>query len=106
MAYWIELTPLAVSNLHSLRVYDQRRIVDTIERQLKHQPTVETRNRKMLPALVPDFEHRQPAWELRVGNYRVFYDVDDSSSIVYVRTIRHKEHGQTTGEITHDKSER
>jgi mRNA-degrading endonuclease RelE of RelBE toxin-antitoxin system len=106
MTYTIELTPLAVSNLKGLRVYDQRRIVDEIDRQLKHEATVETRNRKMLPALTPDFEHQPPVWELRLGNYRIFYDVDGASSIVYVRTIRQKEHGQTTGEITHDKNHR
>jgi mRNA-degrading endonuclease RelE of RelBE toxin-antitoxin system len=102
MAYSIELTPLAVSNLKSMRVYDRRRIVDEIGEQLSHQPTMETRNRKLLPGLVPDFVHESPIWELRLGDYRVFYDVDESSSTVYVRTIRPKEHGQTTKEIIHD----
>lgn len=102
MAYSVELTALALSNLKAIRAYDRRKIVAEIDQQLPHQPAVETRNRKKLDSLVPDFEHRPPVWELRVGDYRVFYDIDDESETVTVRTVRRKEHGQTTEEITHD----
>jgi len=34
---------------------------------------------------VPPFEAVPPIWELRVGNYRVFCDVDDEEQRVYVR---------------------
>jgi mRNA-degrading endonuclease RelE of RelBE toxin-antitoxin system len=105
MAFVVQLTPLAVSNLKAIRAYDRRRIADEIDQQLVHQPGVETRNRKRLDDLAPDFEHRPPVWELRVGDFRIFYDIDEESSVVYVRTIRRKEHGQTTEDITHDASD-
>ena len=40
-----------------------------------------------------------PVWELRVGEYRVFYDVDDTEHVVTVRAIRHKPPHATTEEI-------
>ena len=104
MAYAIEFTSLAVSNLKTVRVYERRRIMDEIDRQLQHQPGVETRNRKRLDGLVPEFEHQPPVWELRVGDYRVFYDFDDSASVVYVRTVRRKQLGRKTEDITHGTS--
>ncbi len=105
MAYGIEFTPLAVSNLKAIRAYERRRIVDEIDRQLHLQPGVETRNRKRLDGLLPEFEHQPPVWELRVGDYRVFYDVDDSASIVYIRTVRRKKRGRQTEDITHGTSD-
>ena len=102
MAYFIEMARLATSDLKALRAYDQRRIINEIERQLRHQPGVGTRNRKNLGELIADFEHRSPVWELRVGDYRVFYDIDEHSSTVTVRTIRRKEHGQRTEEVIRD----
>lgn len=41
----------------------------------------------------------EPVWELRVGEYRVFYDVDEATAIVYIRAIRHKPPHKTTEEI-------
>ena len=105
MAYTIDLTPLAVSNLKAIRAFDRRRIADEIDDQLEHQPTVETRNRKLLKNLLVDFEHSPPIWELRVGDYRIFYDVDETASVVHVRTIRQKEQGQTTEDVTHEASD-
>ena len=105
MVHVVEITPLAVACLKNIRAYDRRRIVDEIEKQLREQPTFETRNRKRLDELVPDFEHQAPVWELRVGDYRVFYDVDAATSTVFVRVIRRKEAGQTTEDIAHDASD-
>ena len=98
-AYEIEITDLAVEELKDIRVYDRRRVADAIRNQLTHQPTVATRNRKQLDAAVPEFEHTPPIWELRVGEYRVFYDVDESGQVVYVRAVRRKKPGQTTEDI-------
>jgi hypothetical protein len=44
----IELTPEAIDDLESMRTFDQRRVVATMEAQLAHQSTRETRNRKRL----------------------------------------------------------
>jgi mRNA-degrading endonuclease RelE of RelBE toxin-antitoxin system len=52
--------------------------------------------------LAPDFEHVPPVWELRIGEYRVFYDVDEPDHKVYVRAVLRKEAGRTTGAIIHE----
>ena len=80
-------------------MHARRIISDAIDDQLAHQPAVATRNRKPLPGLVAPFEHVPPIWELRVGDWRVFYDVDQRERLVVVRAIRAKASGQTTEEI-------
>lgn len=47
-------------------------VFDAIDRQLTHQPLVETRNRK------PMRPNPIAPWELRVGNLRVYYDVKET----------------------------
>jgi mRNA-degrading endonuclease RelE of RelBE toxin-antitoxin system len=50
----------------------QKNVLDTIDVQLKDQPTVETRNRKRMRP------NPLATWELRIGNLRVYYDVLES----------------------------
>src|SRR5688500_14000679 len=76
------------SDLRRIKAYYRERILNAMEEQLSHEPNVETKNRKILVNLVPPFETIPPVWELRVGDYRVFYDVDDQREIVYVRAVR------------------
>jgi len=40
-----------------------------------------------------------PVWELRINEYRVFYDVDDAAKQVVVRAVRRKPPHKTTEEI-------
>jgi mRNA-degrading endonuclease RelE of RelBE toxin-antitoxin system len=105
MAFDILLTDLAKGNLKELRAYDRRIILDEIDKQLKDQPTVATRNRKKLETVVPPFEHDPPIWELRVGEYRVFYDVQDSEGTVTIRTVRRKTPDQTTEDLLHERDD-
>ncbi len=61
-------------------------IVDAIDDRLIYEPSLETRNRKVLdPNLLA-------AWELRIGRYRVFYDVDAVITLVLVKAVGWKEH--------------
>lgn len=99
MAFTIDFGRTAMSELKDLRVFDQRRIVEAIERQLPHEPTVQSRNRKQLEGISPTFDHVPPVWELRVGEFRVFYDVDEQVRVVHIRAVRQKAPEQTTGEI-------
>ena len=99
MAYEIFLTNPAIDELKSIRVFDRRRIVGEIKTQLPHEPTVETRHRKSLGSATPGFEHVAPVWEFRVGDFRVFYDVNEPERRVYVRAVRHKAPNQTTEEV-------
>ncbi|HBY79418.1 MAG TPA: plasmid stabilization protein ParE, partial [Cyanobacteria bacterium UBA11148] len=53
-----------------------------------HQPLQETRNRKPLR---PNSKFN---WELRVANYRVFYDVIEETVVVSVVAVGYKEHNK------------
>lgn len=83
--YEIEFTTEAVEDLALLRKYDQQQVVATIEEQLPHQATQETRNRKRLRP------NQLAEWELRMGDNRVFYDVDEQNVVVRVVAIGYKE---------------
>jgi mRNA-degrading endonuclease RelE of RelBE toxin-antitoxin system len=97
--YEIRYSPSVADDLGELTVYARRTVLDSVEDQLSHQPARPTKRRKILQALVPPFEAEPPIWQLRVGEYRVFYDVDEIEKIVYVRAVRHKPPHRTTEEI-------
>ena len=97
--YEIRLSRGVEGDLAGIPVHYRAMLLDEIERQLSHTPDVETRNRKMLVNLIPPFEAVPPIWELRVGAYRVFYDVDEKGRKVLVRAIRRKPPHLTTEEI-------
>ena len=88
-----------VKDLRRLRAHDRQRVVDAIETKLPHEPTLTTRNRKRLAGLVPPWTAESPVWELRVGEFRVFYDVAVDDVVIYVRAVRRKPPGATTEEI-------
>jgi mRNA-degrading endonuclease RelE of RelBE toxin-antitoxin system len=98
--YTIGIRPPAKAELDRFRVTDQRRITDAIRSNLSYDPTVPSRNRKPLPDLRPGFEHQGEVWELRVGEYRAFYDVSEADRAVRVRAVRYKPPHKTTEEIT------
>lgn len=84
--------------MRRLRAHERARVVDEIERCLLEQPQEPSRSRKQLTALVPPWEHGPPVWELRVDDYRVFYDVEARARLVVVRAVRRKGRS-TTKEI-------
>ncbi len=86
-------------DLATLPAYQRARIIGAIETQLLDAPTTPSRNRKLLVNLIPPWTAEPPIWELRVGDYRVFYDVSEAEAVVYVRAIRRKPPGRTTEEI-------
>jgi len=86
-------------DLRKIQIYYRNRIVDSIEEQLTHEPETATRNRKLLENLTPPWQTVAPVWELRVGDYRVFYDVSATESVVYVRAVRKKPPGTKTEDI-------
>src|SRR5690242_14743413 len=95
----IEYAESVARDLHPLRAYHRKAILDAIDKFLTPDPLVETRRRKPLPGLTPPWEHVPPVWQLRVGEYRVFYDVDEIRMIVSVRAVRHKAAHRVTKEI-------
>jgi mRNA-degrading endonuclease RelE of RelBE toxin-antitoxin system len=82
--YDIKYTETAVADLQWFKKYEQNQILDGIDQQLRYQPTVETRNRKQLRP------NPTAAWELRIGDFRVLYDVDEQVSIVEIKRIGEK----------------
>ncbi len=89
MPYRIEYSPDAEEHLRMLTARQQTLVLDMVDRQLMYQPTVETRNRK------PMRPNPVAPWELRVGNLRVYYDVEEEPKpIVYVRAVGVKKRNQ------------
>ena len=70
MAYEIIFAPESIEDLQCLRAVDRSGITSAIETYLRHTPRKESKTRiKHLRGL------RQPAYRLRVDDFRVFYDV-------------------------------
>jgi hypothetical protein len=57
-------------------------VLDVVARQLIHEPTRATRNRKVLRA------NPVAPWELRIGVLRVYYEVqEDPARVVVVKAV-------------------
>ena len=82
--FTFQWTDEAREDFGNLRKYDQQRIVKAMEENLEHQPNIETSNRKCL------YPNELAEWELRVGDFRVFYDVDEANELVKVEAIGRK----------------
>ena len=97
--YDIHLAEGVEEDLARIPVFYRNQILDAVEKQLAYTPDSPTRNRKLLANLIPPWEAVAPVWELRVGEYRVFYDVSEEQSKVYVRAVRRKPRGKKTEDI-------
>ena len=97
--YKITYSEGVADDLGRLRANRRAQVLDRIEAQLRREPSRQTRNRKIVVGLVPPWDHVEPIWELRIGEYRVFYDVDEAESTVIIRAIRHKPPHKRTEEI-------
>jgi mRNA-degrading endonuclease RelE of RelBE toxin-antitoxin system len=95
----IRLAESVEDDLRKIQVYYRNRILDSIEEQLTYEPETTTRNRKLLETLSPPWQTVAPISELRVGEYRLFYDVSAEESVVYVRAVRKKPPGTKTEDI-------
>src|ERR1051326_5497335 len=96
MTHKIELTQNSETELNEVKKRDRNIILDEIDKQLVDQPTTSTKNRKCLGTVEAGFDYDPPLWELRVDQYRVFYDVDNERQIVNIRAIRQKSAKQRT----------
>jgi mRNA-degrading endonuclease RelE of RelBE toxin-antitoxin system len=85
-SYRIECSPDAEDHLALLTARQSTTVLDTIIRQLGHEPTIETRNRKPLrPNPVAGFK-------LRIGEVRVYDDVEEvPARIVIVKAVALKD---------------
>lgn len=82
LQYRIEYSPDSEDHLRMLTARQQGIVLDAVDEQLVFQPTVETRNRK------PMRPNPLAPWELRIGNLRVYYDVEEEPErVVLVRAV-------------------
>jgi mRNA-degrading endonuclease RelE of RelBE toxin-antitoxin system len=87
MKFIINLVPSVYEDLDVYKAREHRIIIDAIEKFLGFDADVESKKRKKLRPnpLAP--------WELRIGEYRIFYDVE-TKDIVNVLAIGHKVHNE------------
>ena len=97
--YKIAYADSVIDDLMVLPASERSLILDKIDEQLLHQPATTTRAKKVIVGMNPTWEHVEPIWQLRIQEYRVFYDVDERRQEVVVRAIRHKPPHKTTEEI-------
>jgi mRNA-degrading endonuclease RelE of RelBE toxin-antitoxin system len=82
LAYRIAYSPETEVHLRFLTARQRVTALDGVDEQLTYQPTVETRNRK------PMRPNPLAPWELRIGNLRVYYDVEEEpESVVHIRAV-------------------
>ena len=81
MRWRIEYSPEAVEHVKALTAFQRTLVVDAVDEQLTHQPTLETRNRKLMKPNI------YAQWELRVRDLRVFYKVREEEGIVSIRGV-------------------
>lgn len=84
--YTIDITDTAEEDLAYYRAFERRTIVNEILSRLTYEPEVETIGKKNL--------RKNPIakWELKIGKYRVFYEIDNEELFVSIISIGHKEH--------------
>jgi mRNA interferase RelE/StbE len=83
--YTIALKASAVADLDALRQYDAAQMANAMERHLQHDPTKERKSRiKRLRGI------SNPDYRLRVGDYRIFYVVDEDAHRVDVLRVMHQ----------------
>jgi mRNA-degrading endonuclease RelE of RelBE toxin-antitoxin system len=80
----------AREHLASLTAAQRSQVFDRVDEQLKQQPHVPTRNRKLLKP------NPNAMWELRIGELRVFYDLFETDSRVEIVAVGVKKHGILT----------
>jgi mRNA interferase RelE/StbE len=72
MPYEIQLIDDSKRDIQALRSFERRKVLDAIERHLRHEPAKESQSRiKRLRELA------RPQYRLRVDDIRVFYDIVD-----------------------------
>jgi len=86
MVFKIEFAREAEFDLDRLRPFDRKAILDAAEVYLQFTPSRIGGSRIKRLRLI-----HSPAYRLRIGDYRVFYDVDEQSRSVTILRILSKE---------------
>jgi mRNA interferase RelE/StbE len=82
----IHLQPSAVGDLNRLRKYDVALVTDAMAKHLAQAPDRQSKSRiKRLRGL------SNPDYRLRVGDFRIFYNIDEYANTVIVLRVLHKD---------------
>jgi len=81
LEYRIEYSDAALEHLSWLTKRQRVIVLSEVRDQLEQEPSVPTRNRKRLRPNV------LAGWELRLGDIRVFYEIEGNSLTVDIRAI-------------------
>lgn len=74
MTYDVEYSEAAIEHIRALPAEWRANVMDRLERRLGHEPNVVTRHRKPMD---PDRRMFVAPWELRLGDVRVYYAVEE-----------------------------
>ena len=85
-SYTLDMTEDANQDLSYYRAFERKIMTDEMAVQLVDQPDVETNNRRHLR------DNPIARWELKVGKFRIFYEIDADTQVVTVISVGHKEH--------------
>ncbi|TXD32083.1 type II toxin-antitoxin system RelE/ParE family toxin [Lujinxingia vulgaris] len=80
MAYDIEFSTAAARSLRKLDPHIQRRLVPAIE-ALADDPR---------PHGVKKLKGHEDLWRIRVGDYRIIYEIEDAKLIIYVLHVANR----------------
>jgi mRNA-degrading endonuclease RelE of RelBE toxin-antitoxin system len=84
--YTLDMTEDANEDLSYYRAFERKMITDEILVQLVDQPEVETHSHRSLR------DNPIARWELKVGKFRIFYEIDTDEQFVTVVSVGHKAH--------------
>ena len=79
--YRIEYSPPSRDHLAALEARHRATILDKVDVQLAYEPTAVSRNRKPLQL------NPLARFELRIGDLRVYYEVDERERVVEIRAV-------------------
>lgn len=88
MKFSIKIAESAIDDIKYFKKYERVIIFDSIDKQLLYGSMVETRNRKLLR------DNIFSRWELCIGKYRVFYNVNENDRFVDITAVGYKVHNK------------
>lgn len=80
MTYNVNFKPKAVKDLRSIQKQDAKRIINGIDRL-----------RQNLAGDVKKLTNFSPEYRLRIGNYRILFEIEDKGIIIIYRILHRKE---------------
>ncbi len=86
--YEIIYTQASLADLKWFKKHEQVQIIDAINTHLKYQPDRETRNLKRMKS------NLYAQWELRIGNFRILYNIEQEVQIVEIQRLGEKQGNQ------------